>query len=133
MSTTKFIEATSADPLVRELHRKAVRLLNDSSLDRKGREFHMRRLQSSLLEHHAKLAAKAARLEVRKGINPVSQGAARSAKADPAQVLACRREFASGAGQAASEATAGSAAIAVGPKHGQVSGRNRPVLTLRKG
>ncbi|MBV5347415.1 hypothetical protein JZU46_04270 [bacterium] len=54
MSTTTFVEATSADPFIRDLHRKAVRLLNDPSLDRRKREFHMRRLQSILIEHQAK-------------------------------------------------------------------------------
>jgi hypothetical protein len=53
MSITTFVEATSADPFVRALHRKAVRLLNDPSLDRRRREFHMRRLQSILIEHLA--------------------------------------------------------------------------------
>jgi hypothetical protein len=38
MSTTTFIEATSADPFIRDLHRQAVRLLNDPSLDRRRRE-----------------------------------------------------------------------------------------------
>jgi hypothetical protein len=133
MSTTKFIEANSADPLVRELHRRAVRLLNDSSLDRKGREFHMRRLQGILLEHQAKLSAKAARLEGRKGVNAVPQGAARSAKADPAQVLACRREFESGTGQTVETAPAALAPVAAAPKADDATGRKRPVLTLQKG
>ena len=59
MSTTTFVEATSADPFIRDLHRKAVRLLNDPSLDRRKREFHMGRLQSILIEHQAKQDAKA--------------------------------------------------------------------------
>ena len=54
MSTTEFVWATSAGPFVRDLHCKAVRMLNDQSLDRKQREFHMGRLQSILLEHQAK-------------------------------------------------------------------------------
>ena len=62
MSTTPFVEATSADPFIRDLHRRALRLLNDTSLDRRKREFHVRRLQSILLEHQAKQAAKAEKL-----------------------------------------------------------------------
>ena len=34
MSIATFVEAISADPYVRELHRRAMRVLNDSSLDR---------------------------------------------------------------------------------------------------
>ena len=65
MSITTFVEATSADPFVRALHRKAVRLLNDPSLDRRRREFHMRRLQSILVEHLAQQSARAEKLEAK--------------------------------------------------------------------
>ena len=62
MSTSMYVEAHSADPFVRELHRRAMRLLKDPSLDRRQREFHMSRLQSILLEHQAKQAAAVAKL-----------------------------------------------------------------------
>ena len=59
-TTTAFVEAVSEDPFVRELHRRVVRLLNDPTLDRQQREFHVKRLQGVLLEHQGKQAAKAA-------------------------------------------------------------------------
>ena len=64
MSTTTFVEAHSADPYIRELHRKAVRLLNDPTLDRQQREFHVRRLQAALLEYQA----------INKAVNKAKEG-----------------------------------------------------------
>ena len=94
MSTTEFVEATSADPFVRDLHRKAVRLLNDPTLDRKQREFHMGRLQSILLEHQAKQAAKAektaAKAAQREQVSRINRN---QGVADPSQVVARRKEF----------------------------------------
>ena len=120
MSITTFVEATSADPFVRDLHRKAVRLLNDPSLDRKQREFHMRRLQSILIEQQSR--------ENR------NQGVA-----DPSQVAARRKEFGVPAAeqekatereteQATEQAT--TAVVAANDNH--VPGRNRPVLRLKR-
>ena len=94
MSTTEFVEATSADPFVRDLHRKAVRLLNDPSLDRKQREFHIGRLQSILLEHQAKQAAKAAKTAAKAAQREqVSRINRNQGVADPSQVVARRKEF----------------------------------------
>ena len=94
MSTTTFVEATSADPFIRDLHRKAVRVLNDPSLDRQQREFHVRRLQSILLEHQARQDAKAARLLAKKvSREQVSRENRNQGVADPSQVLARRKEF----------------------------------------
>ena len=94
MSTTEFVEATSADPFVRDLHRKAVRLLNDPSLDRKQRELHIRRLQSILLEHQAKQVAKAektaAKAVQREQVSRINRN---QGVADPSQVVARRKEF----------------------------------------
>ena len=94
MSITTFVEATSADPFVRDLHRKAVRLLNDPTLDRKQREFHMGRLQSILLEHQAKQAAKAektaAKAAQREQVSRINRN---QGVADPSQVVARRKEF----------------------------------------
>ena len=44
MSNTTFIESQSSDPFVRELSRRAVRILNDQSLDRRQREAQLVRL-----------------------------------------------------------------------------------------
>lgn len=57
MSSTQFIEALSADPFVKELSRRAIRILNDPTLDRQQREDHIRRLQSLLVGHQVKEAA----------------------------------------------------------------------------
>ena len=59
MSDSQFIEAFSSDPFVRDIHRRAMRVLNDPMLDRNQRVFHIRKLQQILLEHQSKLAAKA--------------------------------------------------------------------------
>ena len=59
MSGTPFIEALSSDPYVRNLHRAAVRLLNDPTLDRGQRVKHIQRLQHQLLAHQARVAAAA--------------------------------------------------------------------------
>lgn len=138
MSTTTFVEATSADPVVRDLHRQAMRLLNDPSLDRRRREFHMRRLQSILIEHQAKQAAKAASSLARKtSREQVSRANRNQGVADPSQVVARRKEF----GAAVTEWTqateqveqvvdAAPRATVVGDK--QVPGRHRPVLTLKR-
>lgn len=44
MSNTTFIESQSSDPFVRELSRRAIRILNDQSLDRRQREAQLVRL-----------------------------------------------------------------------------------------
>ncbi len=146
MSTTTFVEATSADPFIRDLHRKAVRLLNDSSLDRRKREFHMRRLQSILIEHLAKQDAKADRLLAKKASREqVSRDNRKQGVADPSQVAARRREFGGKATEQATEQVGagglpepvmdGSMEVVVtanAANDSQVPGRNRPVLTLKR-
>ena len=140
MSITTFVEATSADPFVRDLHRKAVRLLNDPSLDRRQREFHLRRLQSTLVEHQAKQDSKAARLLAKKASREQQSRENRNqGVADPSQVAARRKEFGVPAAeqekatereteQATEQAT--TAVVAANDNH--VPGRNRPVLSLKR-
>ena len=137
MSTTTFVEATSADPFIRDLHRKAVRLLNDPTLDRQQREFHMRRLQSILIEHQAKQDAKAARLLAKKASREqVSRENRNQGVADPSQVVARRKEFGKAlplqvepmepATEVAREAPKRADAV----NDNKMTGRSRPVLTL---
>lgn len=137
MSTTTFVEATSADPFVRDLHRRAVRLLNDPTLDRKQREFHVRQLQSILIEHQAKQDAKAVKLLAKKA----SRENRNQGVADPSQVVARRNEFREAAKQqekgilrAQLEATSASRAATVtgAANDSQVPGRNRSVLSLKR-
>ena len=132
MSTTTFVEAASADPFVRDLHRKAMRLLNDPSLDRSKRVFHMRRLQGILIEHLAMQVAKADRLQAKKASRAqVSRENRNQGVADPSQVTARRREF----GVTAKEqevATARSIPAVVAVNDRQVTKRNRPVLSLKR-
>ena len=58
MSDTSFIEAFSTDPIVRDIHRRVVRVLNDPTLGRSQRVSHVRRLQQLLVDHQQKQAAK---------------------------------------------------------------------------
>ena len=142
MSATTFVEATSADPFIRDLHRKAVRLLNDSSLGRRKREFHMRRLQSILIEHQAKQDAKADRLLAKEASREqVSRENRNQGVADPSQVAARRKEFGvkereqAGAGGLPEPVTDGGLEVVVeenAANDSQVPGRNRPVLTLKR-
>jgi hypothetical protein len=142
MSTTTFVEATSADPFIRDLHRKAVRLLNDPSLDRRKREFHMRRLQSILLEHQAKQDAKAARLLAKKASREqVSRENRNQGVADPSQVLARRKEFGAPVKEQmevieqvapAVEITPQAIPSAIAANDSLVPGRKRPVLRLKR-
>ena len=141
MSTTPYVEATSADPFVRELHRRAMRLLNDPSLDRRKREFHMRQLQSILLEHQATQEAKAAKLAAKTAKREqVSRSNRKQGVADQSQVLARRREFERGAetAVAAVEAVASSPVLHVvtqadaAANASQLTGRSRPVLALKR-
>ena len=57
MSDSQFIEAYSSDPFVRDIHRRAMRVLNDPMLDRHQRVFHIRKLQQILVEHQQKQKA----------------------------------------------------------------------------
>ena len=138
MSTTTYVEATSADPFVRELHLRAMRLLNDPSLDRRQREFHMRQLQSILLEHQVKQEAKAAKLAAKTAKREqVSRSNRKQGVADQSQVLARRRESERGM-EAAVAAAASSQVLRAVPQAGaaanesQLTGRSRPVLTLKR-
>jgi hypothetical protein len=139
MSITTFVEATSADPFVRDLHRKAVRLLNDSSLDRKRREFHMRRLQSILIEHLAKQAARAEKQAAKSAQREqVSRDNRNQGVADLSQVLARRKEFSKALPQQV-EPVQQATPVVQGPLQSkaavnanQMTGRRRPVLTLKR-
>lgn len=142
MSTTTFVEATSADPVVRDLHRRAVRVLNDPSLDRQQREFHVRRLQSILREHQQKQAAKAARELAKKASREkVSRENRNQGVADPSQVLARRKEFGVPVKEHGALKEDAAALVEVTPQpirsliavdDSQVPGRKRPVLSLKK-
>jgi hypothetical protein len=142
MSTTTFVEATSADPVIRDLHRRAVRVLNDPSLDRQQREFHVRRLQSMLLEHQAKEAAKGAKLAAKTAKREQVSRANRNQRvADPSQIVARRKEFGAPVMEQgiAKEKTAPLVEITpqairslIAANDSQVPGRNRPVLSLKK-
>ena len=139
MSITTFVEATSADPFVRDLHRKAVRLLNDPSLDRKRREFHMRQLQSILIEHLAKQAAKAEKLAAKSAQREqVSRANRNQGVADPSQVLARRKEFSKALPlqvepvQQVAPVVRGAPQRTAAVNANQMTGRRRPVLTLKR-
>ena len=142
MSTTTFVEATSADPFIRDLHRRAVRVLNDPSLDRQQREFHVRRLQSILIEHQAKQDAKAARLLAKKASREqVSRENRNQGVADPSQVLARRKEFGAPVKEQmevieqvapAVEITPQAIPSAIAANDSLVPGRKRPVLRLKR-
>ena len=136
-TTTAFVESVSEDPFVRDLHRRAVRLLNDPSLDRQQREFHVRRLQSILLEHQAKQEAKAAQLAQKKaGREQLSRSLRNQGVADQSQVVARRREFGSLASRTEEPALSEPAELATKPvvvvNDTILTGRSRPVLTLRR-
>jgi len=136
-TTTAFVEAVSADPFVRELHRRAVRLLNDPSLDRQQRELHVRRLQGILLEHQAKQASMAAKLAQRKaGREQLSRINRNQGVADQSQVVARRREFGPPGERpeepVPEESTERKTTPVVVVDDSLLTGRSRPVLTLRR-
>ena len=142
MSTTTFVEATSADPFIRDLHRRAVRLLNDPSLDRQQREFHVSRLQSILLEHQAKQAAKAEKLAAKTAKREqVSRANRNQGVADPSQVVARRKEFGAPVEEPEEEIEEVAPVVAITPQaipsaiaanDSLVPGRKRPVLRLKR-
>ena len=136
-TTTAFVESVSEDPFVRDLHRRAVRLLNDPSLDRQQREFHVKRLQSILLEHQAKQEAKAAQLAQKKaGREQLSRTNRNQGVADQSQVVARRREFGPVARRTEEPVLEEPAALKTKPvvvvDDTILTGRSRPVLTLRR-
>jgi len=51
MSNTPFVESMSDDPVERAIARKVVRILNDTTLNRLGRESLVRKAQRELIEH----------------------------------------------------------------------------------
>ena len=136
-TTTAFVEAASEDPFVRDLHRRAVRLLNDSSLDRQQREFHVRRLQGILLEHQAKQVAVAAKLEQKKaGRGQLSRLNRSEGVADQSQVVARRREFGSSPVRSMQLVPQEPVKLETKPvvvvDDTVLTGRSRPVLTLKR-
>jgi hypothetical protein len=139
MSITTFVEATSADPFVRALHRKAVRLLNDPSLDRRRREFHMKRLQSILIEHLAKQSATTEKLAAKSvQREQVSRVNRNQMVADPSQVVARRKEFGKALPlqvepmEPTTEVALEEPKTAAAVNDNQMTGRRRPVLTLKR-
>lgn len=142
MQHTAFVEATSADPFIRQLHRNAIRLLNDPSLDRQQREFHVRRIQSLLVEHQAKQAAKAQKKAAKEATrDQVSRNNRNQKVADPSQVVARRNEFGLAARRQALATPLGELMVdsvpqadanAAAANDSQANGRNRPVLKLKR-
>ena len=131
MSTTTFVEATSADPFARDLYRRAMRLLNDSTLDRKQRELHIKRLQGLLIEHQVKQDAKAQRLAAKAAKREQVPRAERNQTvADPSQVLARRKELGTPAVELLDACAQSMPAVA--SNDSQVTGRKRPVLSLKR-
>ena len=140
MSNTAFVESQSSDPFVRELCRRAVRILNDQSLQRRQRETLIHQLQGRLAAHQVnqaveaeQKAAKVARTGKRGHTNPREK---RSVQADQRQVLALRKEFscdvvAEQNAQAESKAVI-SAAPAAAANDGEYPNRTRSVLTLKR-
>lgn len=138
MSNAVFVEALSSDPYVRELHRRVVRVLNDPSLDRQQREFHVRQVQSLLLAHQARQVVKAKKLADKQA--QLTQGSRHNSNqgvAHPSQVVARNREL----GNAAKKATPAEikAQPAVTPvaandthMHGHKTYRNRSLIKLKK-
>ena len=141
MQHTPFVEAMSADPFVRQLHRNALRLLNDPSLDRQQREFHIRRIQSLLVEHQAKEAAKAQKKAAKDATRDhASRNNRNHGVADPSQVVARRKEFGVAGREKALaiapvdlvvDSAPHLAATAAAANDGQTPGRSRPVLKLK--
>lgn len=133
MQHTPFVEAMSADPFVRQLHRNALRLLNDTSLDRQQREFQIRRVQSLLVEHQAKEATKAQKKAAKEATSDqVSRNNRDQGVADPSQVLARRREFGQGR-QTCQMPQAEVQAQPLAAVSDKLSGgRSRPLLTLKR-
>ncbi len=136
MSTTTFVEATSADPYVRELHRRAMRILNDPSLDRHQRERHVRRLQAVLLMHQAKVEAKAKRLaEKKEKRGALSRTNGNNSVANPKEVLSRRKEFLPREQKAVRSVEVSPVIptpMVTASNDNLLPGRNRPVLTLRR-
>jgi hypothetical protein len=133
MSTTTFVEATSADPFVRGLHRQAVRVLNDPTLDRQQREMHVRRLQSILRAHLTKEATKASQLAQKKAKREqVSRANRNQGMADQSQVLARRREFVSVPLVSPLFEQQKAPCALIDADQQPVTGRSRPVLRLKK-
>ena len=140
MSNTAFVESQSSDPFVRELCRRAVRILNDQSLQRQQRETLIHQLQGRLVAHQVnqameaeQKAAKVARTGKRGHTNPREKG---SVQADQRQVLALRKEFscdvvAEQNVQAELKAVI-SAAPAAAANDGEYPNRTRSVLTLKR-
>ncbi len=134
MSNTQYAEALSADPYVRDLHRKAVRLLNDPSLDRQQREEHIRRLQSRLVEHLASVALKAQKLaEKMAARDQMARTHGNSTVADPSQVVARRKEFSQARQECAAPAVKVAEAPVTGVAHGASTTGARRILTLSRG
>ena len=140
MSNTAFVESQSPDPFVRELCRRAVRILNDQSLQRRQRERLIHQLQGRLMGHQVKQAleterkaAKAARAGTRGHTDLLATG---SVLADQRQVLALSKEFSSDViaeqnVQLDLKAVV-SAASAAAANDGEYSNRKRSVLTLNR-
>ena len=133
MSSTQFVEALSEESFVRDLHRRAVRLLNDPTLDRQQREFHIKTLQSQLVAHQAKEAAKNRKL-VGKGIQleQVSRTHGNTKLADPSQVVSRRREFNQGEFQEQVPAPELQTQPVVAANDSCMKERSRSVLTLKR-
>lgn len=133
MSNTQFVEALSVDSFVRDLHRRAVRVLNDPTLNRQQRERHIRRLQSLLMAHQAKEAVKGRKTAEKKILREQASPTNRSQLvADPSQVLARRREFDQEARQAQVPIKELEVQPAVAANDSHLTGRSRSVLSLRR-
>jgi acyl-CoA reductase-like NAD-dependent aldehyde dehydrogenase len=129
MNTQKFIESGSADPYVAGLYQRAVKVLNDSGLNRQQREEQIRRLQNNLREHQEAVASKT-------WLHPGKTNSRATGAANNQQGLTNRRLELAGRNQAISVAGPETSATPapttrpgppVEPSRRQ---RNRPILCL---
>lgn len=127
MPNTVYLEGLSSDPYVIKLHRSAIRVLNDPSLQRWQRERHIRRIQSLLLTHLAKLESRQARRTAKQASRQT--GAAGQHKTR-------RMELSAPPGAPPVALTLAPTATrktpAVSANDASALRRNRPILTLRR-
>lgn len=131
MSNAQFAEAVSADPFIQKLHRRAVRVLNDQTLDREQRVRLIRQLQQSLLSHQADVANKANKTATRKAKGQRLFGANGEPVAVPSQILARRREMRERPPELAAPEARPERLHVVADK-GRDASRRRPTLTLAR-
>ena len=132
MSKHNFIECLSSDPYIRSLGRQVNRLMNDPTLGLIQKQRLVMQVQERLMAYQAKQMVKAPQKASQHKQRETSSRSAGQVLADPKGLSARRKEFRVIEGSVKGPTINPEPQPTIAANDGQVAGRRRPLLTLKR-